>query len=421
MSEQCFGLNERYQSSYVMTTMSSVIGNIALLIRDFFYKTFPKDFFRNYFIDTRMMVLDMDKADIIKKNCPILILRPRFVLGDESLFGRLPDWMNTRSFIYRNMGLNYLNVLKDELNRTYIYTTVDRVRIDFEIEVVVKSRMQQLNLAYWWKYAYLHQNYFYLYGNVLESEIPKPFVKLIAERLGLNPKDREERLQLENYLTKYSQSRVIEKIKTSSGNPSWFFSYKTNFLCRTEDYPAIDDGRDMNMAHGFYKSTNTLSVELWIPTVFFLRILDKLYDSTAFETDEVIDNNSTQTVIYNYSRKANLPYEYGNKILEVAKGYINDSDNEPMVVEFGILFTTQLAEVYERMKQRNVDVSQYFELLIFHELLKIPADNYSVDWDKLVLTIPEPQNTTYTIALYVDRERINKFLYAIQLPVIYQK
>ena len=409
------------------TGIASVIGNVSFLVRDFFRKNFPKDFFKSVYIDTKMSQIDLEKIDVIKKNIPILIIRPRFSLEDESQFQRLPDWVNTNYFIFKNLKGNYLPIFIDEEKEIYVYSSPERIKLSFDIEIITGSRIQQLNTAYFQKGSFLHKGFFYINDCILETEIPKFMIKLIGENQHVNFSNPSERSQFQDYLSSHSQSLVVEKIKTSSGNPTWFYSFNMNLLSLFDGYPSMDDGRDVNMTKEFFKVTSSFVVEFWTPWNYFLEIkttkwnLSELRELFTWTQEDMSDTD----IVMNYTIPEFTPPKMKDlKHFFFSKPYICDIDvysGTPDVLDFSVILTKEIYDVIQYNNKFGVDNLLYFDIDLYKENLVVGREFYEIDWEKLVIRNNNPEKTTYGVVFYVDTQLFNKTKYRLEEKKLYNR
>ena len=397
------------------SSISNVVGNVTYIVRNFMIGLFPKNFFKSVYIDTAMSQLEMEKEDIFKKDKPLLIIRPRVSLGENSIFQGLPDWMSTNHYMFTELQGNYKPVLADEENKVFVYTAPDRIKINYEIEIVTSTKMQQINTAYFLKGIVLHKSYFYLNNARIETEVPKYYINLIAEHLEYDLKDVNQRIEYGSYLDKYSRSLITEKIKTSSGNPAYFYIYSANILSMFEDYPDIDDGEQNNQISSNFKISENFGIEFWCPINYIL-------ETGVQPTSEILNNAENDyklglfdtLTVANFTLQFPIPSTYGEMILLKKQGYLTDTGTEKDILDIRPLFTKGLSEVISYNNKYNLDNGEVFHIDLWNDDSKVAEENVNINWSTLVLENIKPlPNTTYHIALYGHNETITRILHRL--------
>lgn len=397
------------------SSISSVIGNTSFIIRNFVTGLFPKGFFKHVHIDTRMTQADQDdQEDVYKREKPILVIRPRFSLDDNHVFGKLPDWMSTNYFLFKQLQDNYSPVFYDEKKQIYIYTVPDRVKITFEIEIICNTRMQQLNAAYYLKGSVLHKSYFYLEEETLECEIPKYFIKVLSEHMGYDMRYPAQKQEFLTYLDTGSQSFITEKVKASSGRPAYFYAYQTNLLCLFPENPQVDDGEQKDMLMENFRITNSLEVEFWVHTNYFLETNTLEVAPPPVDDEDMMDVVGDK-VVMNFTMNFNYPsMEEDGLALLRKQGYITD-DADIDVLPLDEFLPYEYKHVIKYNNKYNISNEDYFTIRVFREHLEVNPDKVTVDWENLTLSSLKPlPNTTYHLVLYGDKDKINKTFYRIK-------
>ena len=391
-----------------LSTLSNIIGNTTSEVRNFIINLFPKGYFRSVYTDTMLASLEMGTDDTIKKELPILIIRPRVVLDDNTMSGRPFDWQFSTYFLYKKMRTNYFPVLGNDEDEIYIYAIPSRIRVDFEIEILTKTKMQQINTAFFLKQSVRHNAPFFLdgkrEGTLMEIEVPKKFIKVLHDVL-----ERPQTNDFEDYLKRHSMNYITRKTRLSSGNESYFYSYNTNLLCNFEGYPSIDDGNQQGQIKKDFKVSSVLSVKF---TTFLNMMMEssKPYPKEFFnDLSTIIDDDLlSDSVFVHFTIKTRPNETRGDKTLYKWNAYITDTD-ELDVLPFGDLIDEDVMKVIEYYRQYSLDFSRLFSIVLFKDGLEIVEEETIVDWDKLTLTNVKPiKDYTYHFGIYVDLKELHE-------------
>jgi hypothetical protein len=400
------------------SSFSSVIGNVSLIVRRFMEGLFPPSFFKYVYIDTSMTSLAFENEDVFKHDKPILVIRPKVSLSDDTIFGRLPDWMSTNYFVFKNLRNNYTPVFVDFDKEIYIYSVPDRIKLTFEIEIICASKMQQINIGQYLKGSVLHKGYFYLGNSYIETEVPKYFIKTLSNYMNVDMTDATQKSNFLNYLDTRSQSFITEKIKTSSGNPAYFYIYNTNILCQFEDYPQLDDGEEKDLTSTNFRITETFTADFSCPSNFFLetKLPPQPNNPPLPDYSLLADENG---LLLNYTMKFIPPKELNinNVVFSFLRkqGYITDADPKLDELDLNDFFSPEMKSVIAYNNKYKIDNNEVFKINLYREDTQVDPANINIQWDTLTLQNfnPSPQ-TTYHIFAYGDRDKINRTTYRLE-------
>ena len=433
------------------STLSNVVGNATLIVKEFMEGLFPPGYFKSVYIDTTMSSLQMQKNpdEVYKRDKPFLVLRPRVTIDDSHIFGRLPDWTYTTYFNYTNGKDTYVPVFADEQDKIYVYAAPDRIKINYDIEIHCNTKMQQINVAHFLKGSARHKGYFYIYNSVMETEVPKLFIKLISELKGFDLGCPCEHADFINYLESNSQSFVTEKIKASNASPCYFYKYKVNMLSLFEEYPEMDDGEEKEHINTNFRVIERFSVDFTIPANFFLetkRVVNPEYmENNKWEAIDLDDK-----VLLNYTMKM-LPEKSINingKIFSLLskQAYITDSaedikitddknqryaeklytngvihadkndicyirSNTMDVLDLTGFFNQDNLKVIEYCKKYHQDLNNVFYFKLFENNHIVKQSNIFIDWETYELfNFNVIADGTYHILFYKSNEEYNRIL-----------
>jgi hypothetical protein len=390
------------------STFGSTVGNITGIVKDFIERLFPPGFFKGYFIDTKFLSKEVEEGEIYKKKKPTLVIRPRPIIDDSTIFGILPDWYDTNHFIYKNLKNNYYPVLANTDNKAFIYSVPDRIKISFEIEIILPSKIQQLNTAYFFKGAISQKAYFYLDNVYLETEVPRYFIKTLSQKLDYDLNNNEEELEFEEYLKKHSLGYITRKTKLSSGVQCYFYKYSANILSIFEDYPQIDDGKEKGQISDDFKITNTLTTELWVPNQYFLEVGN---DSGELQLPVYDEDITNQEFLMNFTFNTEPREEIGDYKRVIWQGYITDKGVAVDELDISTLINNQLKAVIDYYLKYSLDMSLVVLPKLFRNWEEIPPEKYEVNWEDLILRNIEPEEEkTYHFGLYARFDKVNEIL-----------
>lgn len=402
---------------------SSVIGSEVCVIRDFYKGLFPKGYFKDYWIDTRWFSQEMESKDTFKKNKPILSIKPRPNIGMESsYFTRLPSYWYKNYYILKRLKDNYFPVLNDEDHGLFMYFLPERVKIDYEAEITLPTRMDMLNAAYHLKGSVLHDSYFYIPNTYLEVEIPRKYILALANSLDYDLNIPVQCDDFEEYLNYRSDGKITKKKKLSSGNYEYFFQYRVQILCRIDQDPELGDGEGNGQTESNFTVTSQIQTEFWSPFNFFLEVSDDngkikefLYnydkdsmvtnpDGSSVVIEDLGENKASVNLVLPIDEmmKSENAINIEGKQLVIWQGYLTE-DNTVDELDFMDALSHEMQEVIRYNKENKIDSSNEFELKVYKDKELIPDRYIEVDWDRCLLKNFSPdENSTFHLAVYCD-------------------
>lgn len=241
---------------------------------DYVKKYFTDEFFKHVHISTklayRQLTAFQSRAEFQKLHKPILILRPRIEINDDSKWFYGSTMMN-RVYNARNPMefANRVDLINDRQNGLSFQFMWNRSKIYYDVIIIVDSYNEQLNIASYLNNMIVPNTPFFI-DTALESYIPKSMIYSIADYLKI---DREDKSAILNYLNTNGNTPFTYKFKDGSGNDEFFSLYGTHIEAITSDL-SIDDGAEKGLTTDTYTITFTLSLEFNAMGAYFLSIRD---------------------------------------------------------------------------------------------------------------------------------------------------
>lgn len=400
-------------------SLSGIIGNTSAYIKEWFLGIFPKDTFKKVHVDTSMSLNNFmaDKDNVFNKDgYPILVIKPRVTFGEDTMYGRLPDWISTNYYVFKNIE-NYLPVFSDPANEIYLYTVPDRLKITFEIEIICETKIQQINMAQYLKGSVMHAGYFILKNVRMEAQVPKLFIKCVHDIMDFDNSTDDGHAKFVDYLESRSQNYITEKINPSSSDPSYYYMYSPNLACRFEDYPQVDDGEQKDHVKVNFRISEVLTVDFSIPGNFFFETRKKLNPSDYTLGWDINDNSNPSQLVYTMQMTPEKYYKYddGREFnLYKKQAYVTEENLElnEDTIPLTRFFNRDIKDVIDACFKYNIDPNTVFELKVYNDRSRqINPDNIVMDWNDLILHHKECRNDSmYHMYAYINYREYNKIL-----------
>lgn len=252
-------------------SQAHTIGNITAFATDFIKKLFPDNYFKTVNVASQIAyrqfnVMNTKAArQIVRRGKPILIIRPRIDINNPD--GFLADTLLTTRMtdnVYENGFGNLQDFVYDPTGETAIKFLMNRVKVSFDVTVIVETSMEQINMAYALKNTTRMNHPFFL-NTYLENHIPRQIINALATDKNIDIADIRGLL---DYMNANTSTPVTYKMKNSTGNDEFFRFYPTNVESIIENFDT-DEGSKKNMIDDAYTINFTLTMEYWSAGLFY--------------------------------------------------------------------------------------------------------------------------------------------------------
>ncbi|ALN97688.1 hypothetical protein Bp8pS_009 [Bacillus phage vB_BpuM-BpSp] len=382
------------------SSISSLIGNATGYARSFLQEVFPPNFFKDTYIIDSLNEVRLEDDKIIKLSKPLLVIDTQYT-AEDSFMELLPKWHTTQYFTFKKPHKQYNGVLYDEKNNIYIYSIPDRIKMDFNVKIVLQTKLSALNVLH-----YIRQNFevggrFYLNDVRLQTRIPKLYTTYIAQRLNLNLKNQVDRNKLEEYLFDNSYNGISESIDTASGTSKYYYNYKTNILTHFPDIPTVEVNTEGLVIKDSTVEFN-FSFDFWSHSNFVMEIKDDVPDIP-------LDLEDDGKMKYEFQVPTHFIREQiDNMHLLKYKGYEPDINTEIDYLQFERLLDPEIREVLEEAIKAKLNLKELFNVKVLLDNKELDEGFFEVDWKNTTLKTKDPlKNVMYTIIIYGNLKRLN--------------
>nr|DAJ14336.1 MAG TPA: hypothetical protein [Myoviridae sp. ctNPX13] len=416
----------------VNSSLAHTVGNVTFQMTEFIKSIFTPNFFRHTHISSRMAYREFkinenrQEAAFIKKNRPILIIRPHLEINDDifmsgSMFTRLYNGATNYSKDYGQ----FLPLFRDDVNDISLSYFMNRVRVVLQVTMMFDTAYQQINV-----FNSIHnrfnENQIYWVHTALECFVPGQIVEQMSTlaKVPIRNEEMTVRPFLE-YLTGHSNKYWTYKEKTASSREEFFVYYPVNM-----EYVLTDLSMDDLAKHGSVsESANinfTLSTEF---NTIGAYQLSTERDDVMFKANMGMEISTTDGIgintYYTPSKLFKEEDENGYKLFFTNMFQIEEGlpPKEPDVLDLSkLLGSSVLDEILEYHHKHGISTDMLFNFIILKNetILKgkkeKPGDkiDYVVDLEhKRVLIYNKNEDATYRILIYVNNLYIHQISDAI--------
>lgn len=393
------------------TSLSSVIGNVTMMMMKHIESKFPKDYFKSSYVSTTLgSIQQYNKSGVYKSQLPKLFMKPEYDLNDNTFFDLIPRWHRANEFLFKNLPRYYKPLLINDEDKFYLYIVPDRLKLNFEVKVRVSSIMQQINFMNYLKHSFNLNGYFFINDVPLEAEVPKTFIQVMAEAKGLDLNKYSlgdiEVMNFNEYLKTFSYGHIVPKKNLADGNLMYSSKYSSNILVKVETPSANVDRK--GMVDGDPEITFNVSSELWIPCNYIFETIETPSPEIIDDTD-VMDRDH---IILNYTVKTTPDKTIGDKTLLSWQGFITDANVDVDRLEISDVIEDNIKKIISYNIDNGIDNYSIFDIVLYKDEHKLVRDeHFTFNWETLTLNTLNPYyNMTYHVGLYGNLGKLHETL-----------
>lgn len=422
------------------TDIAHTTGNVTFLMIERLKSFFEPHFFHHIHIASRMpyrefmLQENQDKDLFIKKNRPILVVRPRVIIGDDDIFmarSRLTNIIMDVDYAYNCSGL--IKLFRDNVNDITVSYLMNRMRIALDCIMMFDTEYQQTNV-----YAALinriNQNQIYWMNTATEVFFPKDLVNLISKKANIPVRDPETGLvrKFLNYLISNSKTYFTFKERTSTQSEEFFV-----YFPETVELVYTDFQRDDMDKHGDVSSSANIRFTMHseFNTIGMYRITGEP-DDVGLRANQIIHLDSVEghkiVPFYTPPNLFGVVNKEGYKLF-YSNIFFMDKEipkNKPDVLDLSSLFKdSSLSEIIAYHEKNGISNDIIFEFIIMKNGEILNSDSrrgrvdYTIDLEKQkILIYNKDYSTSYRILIYQNNYYVMNLVNRInQLEEKYEK
>lgn len=391
------------EHGYAVTSANQAhtFGNVSAFITNYVQNIFTPNYFKTTNITSTIAyryvnLMRIKNQEFLYQKKPMLIIRPRLDFSDSDTFlsGTLLTTRITDNFSDRDFG-NLQLMLQDAKEKVDIRFLMNRIKMYFDITIVVEKPMEQMNMVMYLKNR-IRQNLPFIIDTPLETNIPRDIVAGYAKAHGLDIEKPEHITPILALLNQNSMYPVTYKMKNSTGNEEFFMYYKNRIDTIISDLN-MDDGSRTGFRDSAYSISCTFALEFNTPALFFVftthsDLLAGIKESFGEDSDRVVP-------IFTLDIGEIVP-PTGYTTLTNPAFKIADR-GVPEVLPIRQILPDTILQTLDAFKKTGMTMDHLLQLAIYRDGEKLTPDNYTTDWDTLDTTVHGSLNTTSTYRLFV--------------------
>lgn len=397
------------------TSLAHTYGNITCFIASYIKDLFPKNFFNTTYIATtiahkQFSIFQNSNKEFIKKSKPMLIVRPRLEIDDDSVF--LHDTLMTTNWYNLYHDTSYTNLqpfIEDTNNSLQIKFLMNRLKMSFDVSIITETYMDAINQAHFLKNR-LPWKYSFFLPTSLESYVPRELMEAASKVVGMPLYDENGSVQsFVQYLNQNSAYPVSYKMKNSTGNDEFFRYYPAN-VDVTFDGLSVEDGNKKGQV------VDSCAVQFSVTAEFNGAGLYYIFTDKRKVIDKVVvDIKASDKIIplFTYDNLHINKYGVGwtlytSPMYSVDNDKIDTLDLQP-IINNSIQYVTK----YHIDNGIPLELFMKIEVRKDNRALEVDTE-YEIDFNTWTLTTKAcSMSSTYRFILHINVEYINGLMSTI--------
>lgn len=404
-------------------SLAHTVGNVTTLFTEFLKSVFPNNYFRHVHVNTRMAYREQkreenSKYEFIKKNKPILIIRPRVDLTNPDIFMTYSLFTtNLFGIDITNQAGNFMPFYLDYDAGCSISYMLNRIRVIFDCTILVDTEYEQIN-----QYAYFINLFtsdrIYRMNTALEVYIPPSLMELVSAYSGVPIKDPDTNTTKKflDYMMTHSNKYVTFKERNGSSTNDFFMFYPLSIDYVFTDITK-DDPNKNNWAVNSCAINFTLSTEF--NTVGIYNFTTTKQDKMEIGEDVNIKTKSGDIVnIIPYFTIGNLfdtiKSDNGYQLFytQAFETEVDKAGAEDTLDISGIFEDTNAKDIIAYHNKNGIPNTVFIQIIIMKNNVKlVEGTDYTVDWTNLSVGIKNSDpDMTYRLVIFVNNLYVNDLL-----------
>lgn len=374
------------EAAMASPSLAHTYGNVTSFVTEFIKGLFPKNYFKTVNISTAIAykqfnVLKDGEKNYLKRNKPVLVVRPRIDINDNDTFLN-GTYLTTRiNDLYMEHGFSNLQpFVQDKENQIEFKYLLNRLKMYFDITIILSTQMEQINIAHYLKNVVRQERPFDL-EVALEGNIPRPMIEMYSQEVGV-PIYNEEG-SVKNFLDKLnsvSHYPITYKMKTSTGNEE-FFRYYPAKIDTTLYGLNMDDGNKKNQVDDAFTIQFSISTEFNSAGLYYY-ITTKI-DSIKELNKKIVENQGEENELKPLFTVTNL---FDIKLPEGWSQYTScmfkvETEEKPDGMNISHLYNNSLRTFIKYHNENGIPIDPFINSVLLMDNTQLePNVDYTIDF-----------------------------------------
>lgn len=393
----------------LMGSMSHTYGNALAFIQKWVLDLFPKDMFNTVHVNSRIshrQLRGVTNGDILKKNKPMIIFRPRIGGYDEDRFLKGTSFIDRQTDLYSTYGAtNLQEFLEDPAKDMAIKFQMNRSIMYVDVVIILSTLLNQIDYVHYIQNACRFNTPFFLATN-LESYLPSKMLQIISNVTGVPYMDETGSTKtMLKYLNQHSKYPITYKMQGSTNSEEFYRYYPVNIETTVSDL-SWDEGEKIGHVMNQYQMSFNIKMEFNSTGFYYI------YSDKIFKTELPIIDAESDRVIPVYTDVISM------EDINLVDGWqLHDRvscrlEKEDDFISIENRLEESIKTCIKYHMSKNAPLIEFLDIRVKRqgELLTEGID-YFIDYNNMQINFKN-QSTYYTYAIYtyINVEYVNNFI-----------
>lgn len=399
-----------HEVRYIQCQCSSshTFGNVTAFIQNWLLNLFPENFFKTVHVNSKIAHTQLRSTpkEFLKKQYPIFIIRPRIDWTDTNKFLKGTSMIERMGDLYYTYGgTNLQPFFKDNKNKVAVKYQLNRHVMTFDVVLMFKTLMQQLNWSNYLLNAVRHEIPFNL-ETCLESYLSPELLKQISLCSGVPLMDEEGSTKdFLRYMNSNSEYPITYKIQGSTGTEEFYRYYPVKIDTIITNF-ATNEGEKVGHIMDNYQITFSIRCEFY-STGFYYLFSDKLKKIDMITVDS---NDSTIIPLFtDVITKDDINLPLGWKLFASPSCRLENSNDS---INLKGVLNSSIINCIKFHLERGIPVTEFLNIRVRKQgKLLEPGKDFTFDLNTYTLNFIKCNTYyTYKILIIVNVEYINNLI-----------
>ena len=425
-----------------IASASTLISSATVAAKNYIVSNFPNGFFKHIYVDSSEAISQAKENyrhnQILDKiPYPSLTITPDFMLDDP--IGGMNKALHLNSpnlFLRKNMREVYKTLLIDPKSKIQIFYTSDYITIPLTFKITVNTYMNNIDTAYYLKSKFQQGMYRYLSDQILATEIPKSFIKCIANIYGWDITKQDDMDKLRLYLigSNKRENRIAKRVNLATGKTCFYVNEIVDFLTMFADLDVNTTIIKEQHVEGEYTISFKFQISTWLPNAFIMKIDRNQFMNLSKDVQESLGSTQDQQEAGFYDLNMMVP----GTSYEMETLTFRDSLNQEQIGQriYSELYTHPLGEnipplsimdkVTPEFKKvhailtsdflKGFDLSSVLSVKLYSKEGFISETEYSLDLDNMIISFSDSLKdiTDIKIMIFLARAPYEALIEAVK-------
>ena len=403
-------------------SLAHTVGNVTYKFTNYLKNFFGPKFFNYVHVDTRMAWTEFNPlqstkpAEFIKKNKPILAIKPTVDLLNKDIFlsySLLTSSTYNQSF-RSDAGFNFLPLFRDIQKGICINYKMNRIRVVMDVTMLFDTVVEQINVMGALMNRIEEERPYYM-PTALEYYIPKSIMEVLSLESGIPIYDEGKKSvsKFLEYVNMNCSKPITFKEKCATGSEEFFAYYPLRIEYVFSDIN-LSDVDKIGLVSKSTQISFTLTAEFNTIGSYEYLAADGSNVVKKYDYNMEIDYTKQNLIVpfFTYDKMFDDTNSAGWRYF-TSRMYKVDHEDADDIFDLSELFeNTMIKELVAYHNKHSIPCTNFIDIkVMIDDKMMEEGPHYTFDYSTLVLTTKiTRKESTYRLIIYTNTEYINQLV-----------